>query len=95
MQFVGYKPFTNPVVIRMLDAEEKVGMIHIPASARQQTDFGEVVYSSHPDFKPGDFVHVRSYSGCEFELWGDKKLTSVGLEEILGTLVPGDEASVQ
>jgi len=85
MQFTKYEPCANPVVVRMLDAQEKVGSIVIPDSARQKTDFGEVVYSSSSDFPPGTVVHMRAYSGAEFEFNG-YKLLSVGIEEILGTL---------
>lgn len=88
MEFKKYEPCANPVVVRILDGQEMVGSIVVPEMARQKTDFGEVVFSNKQaegKFPVGTIVHLRSYSGAEFEFNG-QRLLSVGIEEILGKL---------
>ncbi len=90
------QPLYDKVLVRVLDAEEKVGSIIIPKSAQEKPVFGEIVAVGHgvPEkdgqlralfVKPGQKVAFQKYAGQEVEI-GSQMYTVLSEQEILGIL---------
>ena len=91
------KPLRDRVLVRRLEeAEEKVGGIIIPDTAKEKPQQGKVIAAGAgkirddgtrhpPDVKAGDFILFGKYSGQEIKLEGEDYLI-LREEEILGVI---------
>lgn len=74
------KPLADRVLVKPAPAEEKVGGIIIPDTAKEKPLRGQIVAAGNGTkdeqmvLKEGDNVLYGKYSGTEFELDGDKFL---------------------
>ena len=92
------QPTKGKVVIERDPADEKVGSLYIPDTARDNANIGTVVavnrevwweqgQGHHPEVKVGDRVLVGKYSGVEIT-YNDKHLLVLNQKEILAILPP-------
>ncbi len=91
------RPLGDRVLVRRLeDAEQKVGSIIIPDTAKEKPQQGEVVSIGQGklldngdrapiDVKPGDRILFGKYSGSDIKIEGSEYLI-VREDEILGVL---------
>ena len=74
------KPLADRVLVKPAQAEEKVGGIIIPDTAKEKPQRGSIVATGHGTkdeemiLKVGDVVLYGKYSGTEIELDGEKYL---------------------
>ena len=74
------KPLADRVLIKPAPAEEKIGGIIIPDTAKEKPLRGEVVAAGNGtkdeqmELKAGDVVLYGKYSGTEIDLEGEKFL---------------------
>lgn len=74
------KPLADRVLVKPAPAEEKVGGIIIPDTAKEKPLRGEIIAAGNGKkdeemvLKAGDTVLYGKYSGTEIELDGDKFL---------------------
>lgn len=74
------QPLADRVLIKAAAAEEKIGGIIIPDTAKEKPLKGEVIATGNGTkdeemiLKPGDVVLYGKYSGTEIEFEGEKYL---------------------
>ncbi len=62
-------PVNAQIILKIAEAEDQIsGGIIIPASITEKPHQGIVYLSDHVDYKPGEVVLYRKYSGFEFEI---------------------------
>jgi len=94
---MAFRPLYDRVLIKRLDADEKVGGLFIPESAKEKPLQGEVVAvgpgarlddgnNREPSVKTGDRVLFGKYSGDEVQVDGSKHLI-MRESEILALIV--------
>ena len=94
------QPTKGKVVIERDPADEKVGSLYIPDTARDNANIGTVVavnrevwwehgQGHHPEVKVGDRVLVGKYSGVEIT-YDEKPLLVLAQKEILAILPPAN-----
>ena len=82
---MAFRPLYDRVLIKRLDADEKVGGLYIPESAKEKPLQGEVIAvgpgarldngdTRSPSVKSGDRVLFGKYSGDEVHVDGTKHL---------------------
>ena len=82
---MAFRPLYDRVLIKRISADEKVGGLFIPASAKEKPLQGEVVAvgpgarladgnTRTPAVKTGDLVLFGKYSGDEVQVDGSKHL---------------------
>ena len=82
---MAFRPLYDRVLIKRLDADEKVGGLYIPESAKEKPLQGQVIAvgpgarldngdTRNPSVKAGDRVLFGKYSGDEVQVDGSKHL---------------------
>lgn len=89
------RPLNDRILIRIDKADEKIGSIIIPDSAKTRPQFATVIAVGpgamtnagrrEPEVKKGDRVLIGKYSGSDVEIDGEK-LTVVREEDLLGVV---------
>jgi chaperonin GroES len=69
-------PVNKQIILKMESLADKttVGGIIIPASVQEKPNKGTVYKSDHEEYKEGEIVLYRKYSGFEFDIEDDKYL---------------------
>ena len=79
---MGYsiKPVNKQIIIKVPKVEDKIsrGGIIIPASVAEKPHQGIVYMSDHDEYKTGDVVLYRKYSGFEFAIEDQEYLVIEG-----------------
>jgi chaperonin GroES len=85
---VTYRPLGDNIIVRRLDADEKIGSLYIPEKAREKPIIAEVVAAgpkTDPAIIPGARVYFAKYSGSELKLNGEDHLI-IRDEDVLAVL---------
>ena len=65
-------PVNKQIIVKVpkpTEGEKKIGSLIIPESVATEKPYQAIVYKSdHEDYKTGDVVVYRKYSGFEFQL---------------------------
>lgn len=62
-------PVNKQIILKIMNAEDTLrNGIFIPATMKEKPQEGTVFASDHEDYKPGDVVLYRKFSGFEFTI---------------------------